>query len=98
MDVARAFVPPRRVARKMLTTVLFTFADPEHFGAAGWTHTLGSRSAVFHRNFLGIFHFFFGFAFHTISLHLFPPLIFFQSTKRFSQSMRCAQIARDFFF
>jgi hypothetical protein len=68
--------PPRRVTRKMSTTVLFTLADPEHFGATGWTQPLGGGSAVFHRNFLGIFHFFFGFAFHTISLHLVPPLIF----------------------
>jgi hypothetical protein len=61
------------VAQKRLTTFLFTFADPEHFGTAGWTNALGSRSAIFHRNFLGIFHFFFGFAFYTISLHLVPP-------------------------
>jgi len=64
------------MARKMLTAVLFAFTNSEHFGAAGRTHTLGSRSAVFHRNLLGIFHFFFGFAFHTVSLHLVPPLIF----------------------
>jgi hypothetical protein len=66
----------RRAARKIPTVSLFAFADPEHFGAAGWAHTLGSGSAVFHRNFLGILHFFFGFAFHTISLHFVPPLIF----------------------
>jgi hypothetical protein len=88
---------PRGVARKMPTMVLFAFADAEHFSTAGWTHALGSRPAVFHRNFLWIFHFFFGFTFHTISLHLFPPLILLKTAKRFSQSKHYDQIVRAFF-
>jgi hypothetical protein len=48
---------------------LFAFADPEHFGAAGRAYALGGRAAVFHGDFLGIFHFSFGFAFYTISFH-----------------------------
>jgi hypothetical protein len=79
----------------MLTAVLFAFTNSEHFGAARRTHPLGSRSAVFHRNLLGIFHFFFGFAFHTVSLHLVPPYNFFKSAKRFTKSGHCAKIVRD---
>jgi len=88
---------PRGVARKMPAMVLFAFADAEHFSTAGWTHALGSRSAVFHCNFLWVFHFFFGFTFHTISLHLFPPLIFLKPATRFSQSQHYDQIVRAFF-
>jgi hypothetical protein len=46
-----------------------TFTNPKQLGAAYWARALRRRSAVFHCDFLGILHFPFGPALHTISLH-----------------------------
>jgi hypothetical protein len=56
--------------KKTRPAALFTLTDPEHLGAAGRADTLSSGSAIFHGYFLGVFHFSFGLAFHTISFHL----------------------------
>jgi hypothetical protein len=56
---------------------LFALTDPEHLGAAGWAHALGCRPAVFHRYFLGVFHFSLCLAFYTISFHRFSSLNLF---------------------
>jgi hypothetical protein len=52
----------------LLVSALF-LADSEHFGAAGWTNTLGRRFAVLHGDGFSIAHFFLGAALHTICLH-----------------------------
>jgi hypothetical protein len=45
------------------------FADSEHFCAAGWADSLGSRLAVLHGDGFSIGDFFLGSALHTIRLH-----------------------------
>jgi hypothetical protein len=52
-----------------------SLADTEHFGTAGGAAALGSRPLVLERCGLGILHFNFLPAFHTISLHGVPPFI-----------------------
>ena len=66
----------------MRRAALFALADPEHFCAAGRADALGGRAAVFHGDFLGIFHFSFGFAFYTISFHRNFSSIFFDQHVR----------------
>jgi hypothetical protein len=61
---------PSRTLKKFRSIGLFALTYPEHLGAAGWADTLSSGSAIFHGYFLGVLHFSFGFAFHTISFHL----------------------------
>jgi hypothetical protein len=41
----------------------------EHFGATGWTRTLGSGSLILHSDSLGILHFLLGAAFYAVRLH-----------------------------
>jgi hypothetical protein len=52
-----------------------SLADAEYFGTAGGAAALGSRPLVLKRGCLGILHFYFLPAFHTISLHGVPPFI-----------------------
>jgi hypothetical protein len=56
---------------------LFALTNPEHLGAASWAHALGCRPAVFHRYFLGVFHFSLSLAFYTIRFHGFSSSNFF---------------------
>jgi hypothetical protein len=62
--------------KKSKSIVLFALAYSKHLGAAGWAYALSCGSAIFHGYFLGVLHFSFGFAFHTISFHLFTSLSF----------------------
>ena len=51
------------------------FANSEHFGATGWTCTLGSGSLILHSDSLGILHFLLGLTFHTVCLHVFTSFL-----------------------
>jgi len=52
-----------------------SLADAEYFGTAGGAAALGGRPLVLERGSLGVLHFNFLPAFHTISLHGVPPFI-----------------------
>jgi len=62
--------------KKSKSIALFTLTYPEHLGAAGWAYALSCGSAIFHGYFFGLLHFSLGFAFHTISFHLFVSFSF----------------------
>ena len=51
------------------------FPNSEHFGATGWTRTLGSGSLILHSDSLGILHFLLGLTFHTVCLHVFTSFL-----------------------
>ena len=53
-----------------------TLSYSEHLGATGWAYALRCRFAILHSYTLGVSHFSFGSAFHTISLHVFTPFCF----------------------
>ena len=55
---------------------MLSFADTEYFGPAAGAGTLRGRSLVLQRDLLGVFHFYFLPAFHTIRLHNSPPICF----------------------
>ena len=48
----------------------------EHLGATGWAYALSCWFAILHSYTLGVLHFSFGSAFHTIGLHVFTPFCF----------------------
>jgi len=48
--------------------------NSKHFGPACGTRSLSRRLTIFHGNGLGILHFSFSAAFHTIRLHCFTPV------------------------
>ena len=48
----------------------------EHLGATGWAYALSCWFAILHGYTLGVLHFSFGSAFHTIGLHVFTPFCF----------------------
>jgi hypothetical protein len=50
-----------------------TLSYSEHLGATGWAYALRCRFAILHSYTLGVSHFSFGSAFHTIGLHVFTP-------------------------
>ena len=49
---------------------------PEHLGAAGWAYALSGRFAILHGYTLGVLHFFFRSAFHTVGFHRFTSFRF----------------------
>jgi len=51
-----------------------TFADSEHLSPTRGAHTLCGWPTILHGYALGILHFLFGAAFHTVRLHLFTSL------------------------
>jgi hypothetical protein len=65
-----AFFVSAGVSRKNLG-----FTNSEHFGATGWTRTLGSGSLILHSDSLGILHFLLGLTFHTVCLHVFTSFL-----------------------
>ena len=64
--------------RKGVTGSRSTLSYSEHLGAAGWAYALSCRLAILHGYALGVFHFSFGSAFHTIGFHVFTPFGFFK--------------------
>ena len=52
------------------------FSYSEHLGATGWAYALRCWFAILHSYTLGILHFSFGSAFHTIGLHVFTSFCF----------------------
>lgn len=52
-----------------ILTIILSFAYLEHLGATGLAHTLVCRLAVLHRDGLGVFHYFFSLALHTVAFH-----------------------------
>jgi len=52
------------------------FSYSEHLGATGWAYALSCWFAILHGYTLGVLHFSFGSAFHTIGLHVFTPFCF----------------------
>jgi len=53
-----------------------TLSYSEHLGATGWAYALRCWFAILHSYTLGVLHFSFGSAFHTIGLHVFTPFCF----------------------
>ena len=53
-----------------------TLSYSEHLGATGWAYALRCWFAILHSYTLGVLHFSFGSAFHTIGLHVFIPFCF----------------------
>jgi hypothetical protein len=70
---------------------LLATTNSEHLGAAAATYTLGRRFAIFHRDSLGIFHFFLGTTFNTICFH------FFSSHFLWLRSSRSAPVLFELF-
>lgn len=53
-----------------------TLSYSEHLGATGWAYALRCWFAILHSYTLGVLHFSFGSAFHTIGFHVFTPFCF----------------------
>jgi hypothetical protein len=62
--------------RKGVSFSRSTFSYSEHLGATGWAYALSCWFAILHSYTLGVLHFSFGSAFHTIGLHVFTPFCF----------------------
>lgn len=69
---------PLRQNKKAALFSRSTLSYSEHLGATGWAYALSCWFAILHSYTLGVLHFSFGSAFHTIGLHVFTPF-FMQS-------------------
>jgi hypothetical protein len=54
--------------------LFFSFSDAEHFCLTSWANPLSGWLPVFHGNGFCAFHFFLGSAFHTVGIHVAPPI------------------------
>jgi hypothetical protein len=62
--------------RKNVPCSRSTLSYSEHLGATGWAYALSCWFAILHSYTLGVLHFSFGSAFHTIGLHVLTPFDF----------------------